>query len=84
MIEQTDMFRLCVENATARVEAMDRIDGFRDRFLRTIHEALGAGLHEMELGREDFRASLYDAYVMLGDLVQGRDPVRLDESGIRF
>ena len=52
-----------VENAKARVAEMDKVDGFKDRHLRTILFALAAGLQRPETN------SHYDAYVMLADKI---------------
>ncbi len=51
--------------AGCRVRAMDDVDGFHDRDLRTILFALEAGLRDPDNG------SQFDAYYMLKDKVDG-------------
>ncbi len=56
-----------IEEAKQRVYAMDRVDGVRDRSLKTIAKVLDVGLRRPDTG------SAYDALVMLGDRIIEED-----------
>jgi hypothetical protein len=62
-----DEFKSHVTKATSEVHAMDSIDGFQDRELRTILVALEAGLRNPETN------AAWDAYVMLAERVARGD-----------
>ena len=66
-----------LRQAERRVSAMDTVEGFRNRYLATILSALESGLDSLEQGLEDRPSPLYDAFVMLRDVVEGRDPMTL-------
>lgn len=56
-------FETNVRAAELRVKAMDDIDGFKDRYPKTILFALEAGL------RGATNEAAFEAYVMLRDLI---------------
>jgi hypothetical protein len=59
-------FEQRMAEARARVNELDKVDGHKDRDLKTIWAALDAGLRHPECGAQ------YDALVMLEDLTGRR------------
>ena len=64
MNEKLDEFDIQCLKAKARVQQMDRSDGFKDRYLPTIFAALECGLKHPDTGAQ------FDALFMLSDLIK--------------
>ena len=66
-------FLSLVTCAELRVAELDKVDGYADRYANTILAAMEAGIKIPESG------ALFDAFVMLRDVVKVQQQLRRDE-----
>ena len=64
-------FEQYLEAAKKRVAEMDKYDGYKDRTLSTIAEALNTGLRHKD--NEEVFGCAFDALVMLADVANRND-----------